>query len=63
MRATWGAWPGCLVYVIDSGGWIGWGGRLCADFLVPVLDLYNFKRLQIAVICVYLRKISEYEED
>lgn len=55
-----------------SVGWFTWwiyeecrGSRVgfCTDFFVPVLDFDLFKRLQIAVICVYLRKIYEYETD
>ena len=44
-------------------GRIGEGSRFFAAFFLPVLAFIFFKRLQIAVICVYLQKISEYEED
>lgn len=52
-----------VVYYVRSGGRIGEGSRLCADFFVPSIELYLFKRLQIAVICVYLRNNTEYETD
>ena len=42
--------------------WDGGFHRPCADFLIPSIKFKLFKRLQIAVICVYLRKISEYEK-
>ena len=43
--------------------WNGGFYRLRADFLMSVSKFNLLKRLQIAVICVYLRKFSEYEKD
>ena len=66
-RFTWGwHWPYVWrhrLYITGSGGrtvdFIGFE----PIFLMPSIKIKLFKRLQIAVICVYLRKISEYEED
>ena len=38
-------------------------GRLRADFFMGNFKNILLKRLQIAVICVYLRKNSDYETD
>ena len=44
-------------------GRIGEGSRFLADFFLAGVAFIFLKKFQIEVICVYLRKISEYEED
>lgn len=46
-----------VVYIIGSDGWMKGEGRLCAEFFGADSINIILKRLQIAVICVYLREI------
>lgn len=55
-------WLNRIRHEKNQGEYGGWS-RLHADFFVGDCEFFLLKRLQIANICVYLWKNSDYETD